>query len=152
AVQDPVYPVYVESNIVAGNNIIYLKCTEDNNFIPEPPEGKVDLIYLCSPNNPTGAVATHDQLQALVDYARSQKAVIIFDAAYSAFIRDPSLPRSIYEIDGADQCSIEVNSFSKSAGFCGVRLAWTIVPHNLVVEDTEPGDVLSRWRRRQLIY
>ncbi len=148
AVQDPVYPVYVESNTVLGNRIVYLPCTEENNFVPTPPSEPVDIIYLCSPNNPTGTVATHEQLQALVDYALENGAVIIFDAAYSAFIRDDSLPRSIFEIDGAKQCAIEVGSFSKWAGFCGVRLAWTAISEELRVDGVS---LLERWRRRQLV-
>ena len=152
AVQNPVYPVYVESNIVAGNNVVYLACNEANDFVPTPPKEKVDLIYICSPNNPTGTVATHKQLQDLVNYANDNQAVIVFDAAYSAFVRDTNLPRSIYEVPGAEECAIEVNSFSKWAGFCGVRLAWTIIPQKLTIEDTAPGEVLARWKRRQLIY
>ncbi len=148
AVQDPVYPVYVESNVVLGNRIVYLACTEENNFVPSQPNEPVDLIYLCSPNNPTGAVATREQLKSLVDYARENKAVIIFDAAYSAFIRDDSLPRSIFEIDGAKECAIEMGSFSKWAGFSGVRLAWTAIPKELTVDGVS---LLERWRRRQLV-
>ncbi len=107
------------------------------------------MIYLCSPNNPTGTVATKEQLKKFVDYARDNDAVIIFDAAYAAFISDDSLPRSIYEIDGAETCAIEINSFSKLAGFTGVRLGWTIVPHRLMVEGTVPGEIQSLWNRRQ---
>lgn len=159
AVQDPVYPVYVDSAVMGGRTgdyhdgryqgLVYMDCTEDNGFFPEVPTKKVDLVYLCSPNNPTGAVATHGQLQTFVDYARQHDAVIIFDAAYSAFISDSSLPRSIYEIEGAETCAIEINSFSKLAGFTGVRLGWTIVPHKLCVEGTQPGEVQSLWNRRQ---
>ncbi len=148
AVQDPVYPVYVESNVVLGNRIVYLPCVEENNFVPAPPNEPVDLIYLCSPNNPTGTVATKQQLQTLVDYARANDAIIIFDAAYSNFIRDESLPRSIFEIDGAKECAIEMGSFSKWAGFSGVRLAWTAIPQELKVDNVS---LLERWRRRQLI-
>lgn len=160
AVQDPVYPVYVDSTVIAGRTgvfqnghytgVVYLPCTEANDFIPAVPAEHADIIYLCSPNNPTGAVATHEQLAEFVAYARANQAVIIFDAAYSAFITDPSLPRSIYEISGAKECAIEVNSFSKSAGFTGVRLGWTIVPHELTVQDTAPGDVRALWHRRQI--
>jgi len=161
AVQDPAYPVYVDTNVIAGrtgehnketglyNGLVYMPCTEDNSFFAPPPNEKVDLIYLCSPNNPTGAVATRDQLQAFVDYARANKAVIIFDAAYSAFIKDESLPKSIYEIDGAKECAIELSSFSKVAGFTGVRLGWCIVPKALVVENVDPGEVNRLWARRQ---
>jgi LL-diaminopimelate aminotransferase len=159
AVQDPAYPVYVDSNVIAGRTgpaqdgcyegLVYLPCTAANGFFPELPGGKVDLIYICSPNNPTGAVATHAQLAAFVEYARANKAVILFDAAYNAFIQDDSLPRSIYEIPGAKECAIEMNSFSKSAGFTGVRLAWTVVPKTLVCEDSAPGELHGLWTRRQ---
>lgn len=152
AVQDPVYPVYVESNILAGNTLVYMECNEANGFVPAAPDTDVDLIYICSPNNPTGTVATREQLSELVQYARSHNAIIIFDAAYSSFIRDTTLPRSIYEIDGAEQCAIEVNSFSKWIGFSGVRLAWSIVPNSLEIEHSEVSDVLNTWRRRQLVY
>ena len=159
AVQDPAYPVYVDSNVIGGrtgetvdgqyDGLVYMNCTAENGFFPELPEGKVDLIYLCSPNNPTGAVATIQQLKTFVDYALEHKAVIIFDAAYSAFITDPRLPRSIYEVEGAKDCAIEINSFSKEAGFTGVRLAWSIVPQSLCVEDSELGQVNRLWHRRQ---
>ncbi|MEM2915175.1 MAG: LL-diaminopimelate aminotransferase [Candidatus Bathyarchaeia archaeon] len=159
AVQDPVYPVYVDSNVIAGrtgrfNNgrydgIIYMPCTEENGFIPKVPHEKVDLIYLCSPNNPTGAVATKEQLKSFVDYAIENKAVIIFDAAYTAYIRDENLPKSIYEIKDAKKCAIEISSFSKEAGFTGVRLGWTVVPKELVVEGTKEGKVWELWKRRQ---
>ena len=149
AVQDPVYPVYVDSAVIGGRKVVYMDCAEENDFFPEVPKQKVDLIYLCSPNNPTGAVATREQLKTFVDYAREHDAVIIFDAAYSGFISDPSLPRSIYEIEGAETCAIEINSFSKLAGFTGVRLGWTIVPHKLTVEGTHPGEVQALWNRRQ---
>jgi LL-diaminopimelate aminotransferase len=159
AVQDPAYPVYVDSNVIAGRagkfadgryeGIVYMPCTEENGFFPHLPNGSADLIYLCSPNNPTGAVATKDQLKMFVDFARERKAVIIFDAAYSAYISDNDLPRSIYEIDGAKECAIEINSFSKDAGFTGVRLGWTIVPMDLVSGNSEPGKLNSLWNRRQ---
>lgn len=158
AVQDPAYPVYVDSNVIAGRTggaangqyagLVYMPCTDANGFFPSVPEGKVDLIYICSPNNPTGAVATHDQLKGFVDYARAHKAVIIFDSAYAAFIKDPSLPRSIFEIDGAMECAIELNSFSKEAGFTGVRLGWSIVPQALVCEDGTAGQLNRLWHRR----
>ncbi len=164
AVQDPAYPVYVDSNVITGRTgpyeprhgcypgFIYMICSEENNFISEPPAEKADIIYLCSPNNPTGAVATHRDLQKFVDYARGHHAVIIFDAAYAEYITDPQLPRSIYEVAGAKECAIEINSFSKFAGFTGVRLGWSIVPRELVVEDSEPGEAHRFWLRRQTTF
>ena len=159
AVQDPVYPVYVDSNVIAGRagayedgryeKLVYLPCTEENAFIPDLPREHVDLIYLCSPNNPTGAVATKQDLQAFVDYARREKAVIIFDAAYASYIADENLPRSIYEIDGAETCAIEISSFSKWAGFTGVRLGWSVVPKTLIMEDAGEGVLNQLWNRRQ---
>ena len=159
AVQDPAYPVYVDSNVIAGkagagtngqyDGLVYMPCTEDNDFFPTLPSEKVDLIYLCSPNNPTGAVATLHQLKTFVDYARENRAVIIFDSAYASFISDPRLPRSIYEVEGAKECAIEINSFSKEAGFTGVRLGWTIVPQDLVCEDGAAGQLNDMWSRRQ---
>ncbi len=159
AVQDPAYPVYVDSNVIAGrtglatdsgyDGLVYMPCTESNGFFPDLPTRKVDLIYICSPNNPTGAVATKEQLKKFVDYANEYKAVIFFDSAYAAFITDPDLPRSIYEVEGAENCSIEFNSFSKTAGFTGVRLAWTIVPKACRTEDSGPGKLHSLWTRRQ---
>ncbi len=161
AVQDPAYPVYVDTNVMAGRTesfntvtgqyagIVYMPCHEQNGFFPELPTEKVDLIYLCSPNNPTGAVATREQLARFVEYARQARAVIIFDAAYSAFISDPRLPRSIYEVPGAKDCSIEVTSFSKSAGFTGVRLGWSVIPKALCTEDAPAGKVNALWYRRQ---
>ena len=161
AVQDPAYPVYVDSNVITGragnyskekgeyDGLVYMQCNEENSFFPDLPKQKVDLIYLCSPNNPTGAVATHKQLKNFVNYAKDNKAVIIFDAAYSEYISDPNLPRSIFEIEGAKECALEINSLSKFAGFTGVRLGWTIVPEELVVEGTEPGEIRSLWNRRQ---
>ncbi len=164
AVQDPAYPVYVDTNVIAGRTgsfnsekgvyegITYMACNESNGFFPSVPDEKVDLIYLCSPNNPTGCVATKDQLSTFVDYANQHRAVILFDAAYSAFIRQEGLPRSIYEVEGAKSCAIEINSFSKSAGFTGVRLGWSVVPQNLVAEDTRKGDINALWRRRQCTF
>ncbi|MGI6433593.1 MAG: LL-diaminopimelate aminotransferase [Sphaerochaetaceae bacterium] len=164
AVQDPAYPVYVDSNVIGGRagtfdaqkgeyeRLCYLPCTEENGFFPALPQEKVDLIYLCSPNNPTGAVATHQLLKQFVDYARTHKAIIIFDAAYSEFITDPSLPKSIYEVEGAQECAIEINSFSKFAGFTGVRLGWSIVPKRLQAEDTEEGELHRMWFRRQVTF
>ena len=159
ALQDPCYPVYVDSNVIGGHTgawvdgqyegLVYMPCTEDNDFFPALPEGDVDLIYLCSPNNPTGAVATLGQLKTFVDYARECGAVIIFDAAYATFISDPRLPRTIYEVEGAKDCAIEISSFSKEAGFTGVRLGWTIVPKALSCEDASPGKINALWLRRQ---
>lgn len=149
AICDPVYPVYRDSNIIAGRKIIYLKCTEKNGFFPELPKEKADLIYICSPNNPTGAVASRAQLQTFVNYALKNKAIIIFDAAYSFFIKDPKLPKSIYQIPGAKKCAVEISSFSKFAGFTGVRLGWTVVPKSLVCQGAKPGEVNSVWNRRQ---
>lgn len=159
AVQDPVYPVYVDSAVIGGRTgeyadgrfegMVYMPCIDENGFVPQVPTERADIIYLCSPNNPTGAVMTHNQLAEFVDYARKNKAVIIFDAAYSVFVSDPSLPRSIYEIPGAKECAIEISSFSKWAGFTGVRLGWTIVPNELVVQGSEPKQVQALWRRRQ---
>jgi LL-diaminopimelate aminotransferase len=161
AVQDPAYPVYVDSSVMTGRTgpyddareqyagLFYMPCRAESGFIPHLPSEPVDLIYLCSPNNPTGAVANRKQLQAFVDYARARRAVIIFDAAYSAFIRDPDLPRTIYQVEGAKSCAIEVNSFSKSAGFTGVRLGWAVVPRALEAEDCPPGKLNRLWYRRQ---
>ncbi len=159
AVQDPAYPVYVDSNVIAGrtgnavgsvyDGLVYMPCTEKNGFFPEVPNDKVDLIYLCSPNNPTGAVATKEQLENFVAYARKNKAIILFDAAYSSFISDTTLPRTIYEIKGAEECAIEINSFSKSSGFTGVRLGWSVVPKKLIAEDANEGKINALWNRRQ---
>lgn len=161
AVPDPVYPVYVDTNVMAGRTgaekdgryqgLVYLECDEANGFVPAPPAEAVDLIYLCFPNNPTGAVATHAQLRAWVDYARAHHALILFDAAYEAFVRDPSLPRSIYEIEGAREVAIEFRSFSKQAGFTGVRCAYTVVPKALLAYDARGAahPVHPLWARRQ---
>ncbi|MBA72292.1 MAG: LL-diaminopimelate aminotransferase [Verrucomicrobiales bacterium] len=162
AITDPVYPVYVDTNVMAGNTgeanesgayegIHYMPCNAENGFVPEIPQERVDLIYLCYPNNPTGATATKDQLEKWVGYAREQGAVILYDAAYQAFIQDQSVPRSIYEIDGARECAIEFRSFSKNGGFTGVRCAFTVVPKELMAED-ENGEKRSLhplWSRRQ---
>ena len=138
ALPDPVYPVYLDSNVMAGRtgvfknnryeNMIYLESTRENGFIPDLPQSSVDLIYLCFPNNPTGATITKSQLKTWVDFARESKALILYDAAYEAFIRDDSLPKSIYEIEGARQIAIEFRSFSKTAGFTGTRCAFTVMP------------------------
>lgn len=146
-IPDPVYPVYVDTNLMAGRKIVYLDANEQNGFLPLPdPSVKADIIYLCSPNNPTGAVYSRDQLQAWVDYARKCGAVILFDAAYEAFLTDPSLPRSIFEIEGAKGCAIEFCSLSKTAGFTGTRCGYTVVP--LALE--QGGVSLNKlWLRRQ---
>ncbi len=146
-VPDPVYPVYVDTNVMAGRNIVYMNANELNGFLPMP-DGQVqaDIIYLCSPNNPTGAVYHKTQLKAWVDYARRQGAVILFDAAYEAFISDESLPRSIFEIDGARECAVEFCSFSKTAGFTGTRCGYTVVPKELTYGGTKLN---SMWLRRQ---
>lgn len=162
AITDPVYPVYVDTNVMAGNTgeanesgayegIHYMPCNAENRFVPEIPQERVDLIYLCYPNNPTGATATREQLEKWVSYAREQGAIILYDAAYQAFIQDQSVPRSIYEIDGARECAIEFRSFSKNGGFTGVRCAFTVVPKELMAED-ENGERRSLhplWSRRQ---
>lgn len=138
AVQDPTYPVYVDTSILCGKppNIIYMPCTPENDFFPDlETVPRTDLIYFCSPNNPTGSVATRTQLQDLVDFARRNRSLIIFDSAYACFIQDPHLPRSIYEIDGARDVAIEVGSFSKMAGFTGIRLGWCVVPKELQFDD-----------------
>jgi LL-diaminopimelate aminotransferase len=161
AVTDPVYPVYVDTNVMAGRtgqgddagryaNIVYMPCTAENNFVPELPTEPVDMIYLCYPNNPTGAVATKAQLKKWVDYAIQNKAIILFDAAYEAFIRDDSIPHSIYEIEGARKVAIEFRSFSKTAGFTGVRCGFTVVPKELAAY-TKSGSAVELhpiWNRR----
>lgn len=146
-VPDPVYPVYVDTNIMAGRRILYMNANADNGFLPLPDESvKADIIYLCSPNNPTGAVYNREQLQAWVDYANRLGAVILFDAAYEAFIGDKSLPRSIFEVPGARTCAIEFCSLSKTAGFTGTRCGYTIIPMEL----KRDGTVLQKlWLRRQ---
>ncbi len=149
AVSDPVYPVYRDAALLSGKKVTYMNATEKNSFFPAPPSEHADLIFLCSPNNPTGAVATKAQLKRFVDYAIKHKAIILFDAAYSEFIRDASLPKSIYEIKGAKRCAIEIQSFSKSAGFTGVRLGWTVVPNDLVIADAPQGVLNQMWNRRQ---
>lgn len=146
-VPDPVYPVYVDTNTMAGREIVYMNATAENGFLPLPDENvKADIIYLCSPNNPTGAVYNLEQLKAWVDYANANDAVILFDAAYEAFISDPRLPRSIYQIEGAKMCAIEFCSLSKTAGFTGTRCGYTIVPFAL----KRQGMGLNKmWLRRQ---
>ncbi len=158
AVCDPVYPVYVDSNVIAGrtgdydaeagtwSRVIYMPCTEENGFVPELPGEVPDLIYLCFPNNPTGAAIKKAELQKWVDYANEHRSVIIFDAAYEAYISDPDVPHSIYECEGAKTCAIELRSFSKSAGFTGTRLGYTVIPKELTTEDGIQLHAL--WARR----
>lgn len=157
AVCDPVYPVYVDTNAMAGragdhdgerwSDLIYLPCTAENGFFPALPAGKVpDLIYICSPNNPTGAAATREQLQVWVDYANAHGSVILYDSAYEAFISEPGIPHSIFEVEGAKTCAIEFRSFSKTAGFTGVRCAYTVIPKALV---RDGASLNALWNRRQ---
>lgn len=160
AVPDPVYPVYVDTNVMAGrsgdfvngrySNFIYLDSTEANNYVPDLPSKKADVIYLCFPNNPTGATATKEQLKKWVDYAKTNKSLILFDAAYECFIRNPELPKSIFEIPGADEVAVEFRSFSKTAGFTGVRCGFTVVPKKCKVYDAEgkEASLHAMWNRR----
>ncbi|MDC7124235.1 MAG: LL-diaminopimelate aminotransferase [Spirochaetales bacterium] len=160
AVPDPVYPVYVDTNVMAGragtwkdgryDKLVYLESTNENDFIPAPPDAKVDVIYLCFPNNPTGATATKEQLKLWVDYALKNDALILFDAAYVSFIRDETLPQSIYEIEGARECAIEFRSFSKTAGFTGTRCAYTVVPKECrgFTSNGEKAMLHPLWNRR----
>ena len=162
AVTDPVYPVYVDTNVMAGHTgeanekgeyegFVYLPISAENNFTAQIPTEKVDLIYLCFPNNPTGSTATKEHLQAWVDYAKAHGSIIFFDAAYEAFITDPTLPHSIYEIEGAKDCAIEFRSFSKNAGFTGTRCALTVVPKTLKGKASDGSEVelWKLWNRRQ---
>ena len=162
AITDPVYPVYVDTNVMAGNTgdadengayegLVYLPCTAENDFTPAIPEEKVDLVYLCYPNNPTGTTATRAELEAWVAYALKNDAIILYDAAYEAFIQDPEVPRSIFEIEGAHNCAIEFRSFSKNGGFTGVRCAYTVMPKTLTVTTSTGEDVAlhTLWNRRQ---
>jgi len=161
AVTDPVYPVYVDSNVMAGRTgpanqsgqyekIVYMPCTSANSFLPEPPDCPVDIIYLCFPNNPTGATASKEVLSKWVGYAKEKKAVILFDAAYEAFISEQGIPHSIYEIDGAKDVAIEFRSFSKTAGFTGVRCAFTVVPKQVkaYAKDGRTVELNALWSRR----
>ncbi|MDR3631080.1 MAG: LL-diaminopimelate aminotransferase [Desulfocapsaceae bacterium] len=160
AIPDPVYPVYLDTNVMAGRTgdfrdgryggLVYLDSTRENNFVPSLPAGQVDLIYLCFPNNPTGSTISLDELKTWVDYARKNKALILFDAAYEAFIQDDSLPKSIYEIEGAREVSIEFRSFSKTAGFTGTRCAFTVVPKECAAFDASGNRQLIHplWNRR----
>ncbi len=146
-IQDPAYPVYVDTNTMAGRQIQYLAGTVQNDFLPLPsPDLEADIVYICSPNNPTGAVYSRGQLQQWVDWALEREAVILFDSAYEAFIQDPGLPTSIYEIEGAKRCAIEICSLSKTAGFSGVRCGHTVVPHELVRVGVSLNEL---WLRRQ---
>jgi LL-diaminopimelate aminotransferase len=161
AITDPVYPVYVDTNVMIGNTgeadeagayegLVYLPCTAENNFVPAIPEEDVDVIYLCYPNNPTGAAATREQLNAWVGYAKARGAIILYDAAYEAFISDPNVPHSIYEIPGAETCAVEFRSFSKNGGFTGVRCAFTVVPKALkgTTASGEAQALHPLWNRR----
>ena len=160
AVQDPAYPVYVDSNVVGGRSgewagasyrrFVYLESTAGTGFIPVPPDGHVDVVYLCFPNNPTGAMATKGQLRAFVDYCIREKAVLVYDASYCEYITESGYPHSIYEVEGATGCAIEINSFSKFAGFTGVRLGWTIVPK--AIDIGGPGLLNKLWNRRQCTF
>lgn len=161
AITDPVYPVYVDTNVMAGHTgplqedatyggLVYLACTAENNFVPEPPKEHVDLVYLCFPNNPTGAVASREQLKRWVEYARAHEALLLFDAAYEAYISEPDIPHSIFEIEGARECAVEFRSFSKTGGFTGVRCGFTVMPKSLLAR-TESGRKLplhALWHRR----
>ncbi|MBP5450008.1 MAG: LL-diaminopimelate aminotransferase, partial [Spirochaetales bacterium] len=161
AITDPVYPVYLDTNVMSGrggdfadgrySNVTYLDCNAENNFIPAIPTGKVDIIYLCFPNNPTGQVATKTQLTKWVEYAKANNALILFDAAYEAFIREPDIPHSIFEIPGARECAVEFRSLSKTAGFTGTRFAYTIIPNDVMITDeTGAKHQLNKiWVRRQ---
>ena len=160
AIPDPVYPVYLDTNVMAGRTgpsvdgryggVTYLESTPDNGYVPEVPKGAVDLIYLCFPNNPTGAVASRAQLEAWVAYARKNRALILFDSAYESFIRDPGIPHSIYEIDGAREVALEFRSFSKTAGFTGMRCAYLVVPRGVEAWDAagKSHSVHALWSRR----
>jgi len=159
-IPDPVYPVYVDTNVMAGrtgtatdgrySRLNYLEGNSENGFVPSPPSFPLDLVYLCFPNNPTGAVATKGQLKAWVDWARQHKALILFDAAYAAFVRDPAIPLSIFEIEGARECAVEFRSFSKTAGFTGTRCAFTVIPDTVFIWDNagQSHKLLDLWNRR----
>lgn len=163
AVTDPVYPVYVDSNVMAGRsgemsddgqhyeNIVYLPATAENNFVPELPKEDVDIIYLCYPNNPTGTTLTKDQLREWIDYAKDNDAIILFDAAYEAFIKTENVPHSIYEVEGAKEVAVEFRSYSKTAGFTGTRCAYCVVPEELIIKNSKGEDVqlTPLWNRRQ---
>ncbi len=151
-IPDPVYPVYVDTNIMCGNEVTFLNGNAENQFLPMPdPEQHADIIYLCSPNNPTGACYSREQLKIWVDYALRNNAVILFDSAYEAFISDPELPRSIYAVEGAEKCAVEFCSLSKTAGFTGTRCGYTVVPRELVFQSStgERMSLNAMWNRRQ---
>ncbi len=145
AVQNPTYPVYVDTGLLLNQKVLYLDCLPENNFFPQILPDEASLLFICSPNNPTGSAATHAQLRYLVEWAHAKGALIIFDAAYSGFIQNPSLPRSIYEVEGAEEVAIEVSSFSKLIGFTGVRLGWSVVPSTLTYK--EGGSIRDDYRR-----
>jgi LL-diaminopimelate aminotransferase len=160
AIPNPTYPVYIDTNVMAGRTrpllknggyggVVYLPCTQKNQFIPELPNRPCDLIYLCSPNNPTGVAMGRTHLQKWVQFAKENKAIILFDGAYEAYIRSPNIPRSIYEIEGADEVAIEVRSFSKTAGFTGLRCSYTVVPRALkLIEGRQSISLHALWKRR----
>jgi LL-diaminopimelate aminotransferase len=161
AVPDPVYPVYVDTNVMAGHTgsaeksgryqgLTYLRCGPENDFVPEPPVEPIDLVYLCFPNNPTGAVASREQLERWVEYARKNEAIILFDAAYEAYIGDPAIPHTIYQIPGARECAVEFRSFSKNGGFTGVRCGFTVMPKSLQARtaDDRKLPLHPLWHRR----
>jgi len=152
AVTDPVYPVYVDSNVMAGREIVYLPCTAENGFAPELPAEHVDVIYLCYPNNPTGTTLNREQLKKWVDYALRENALIFYDAAYEAYIQSSDVPHSIYEIPGAKECAVEFHSYSKTAGFTGIRCGYTVVPKSVKCEKSGSSETISlnaMWNRRQ---
>ncbi|HAB98501.1 MAG TPA: LL-diaminopimelate aminotransferase [Parachlamydiales bacterium] len=160
AVPDPTYPVYLDTTVMAGRTrlqlkngryggVVYLACTEENNFCPQPPRESCDLVYLCSPNNPTGSAMDRELLKRWVEYAKQTKAVLLFDGAYEAYIRSPGIPKSIYEIEGAKEVAIEVRSYSKTAGFTGLRLSYTVIPKSLKIFDCGREHSLhALWQRR----
>src|SRR5574344_1050113 len=161
-VTDPIYPVYIDSNVMSGragllkedgkwSNVTYMPCTAENSFIPAIPEKRIDIVYLCYPNNPTGTTLTKTELKKWVDYALANETLILFDAAYEAFIREENVPHSIYEIEGARHCAIEFRSFSKTAGFTGVRCGYTVIPNELILQSSDNQSIrLNRlWARRQ---
>lgn len=150
AITDPVYPVYLDTNIMSGREVIYLPVTAENNFVPELPKEKVDMIYLCFPNNPTGTVLTKEELKKWINYAKENNSVILYDAAYEAFITEENIPHSIYEVEGAKEVAIEFRSYSKTAGFTGVRCAYVVIPKELKgkTKDGEEVSYNKLWNRR----
>lgn len=161
AVTDPIYPVYIDSNVMGGragvfengrwSNVTYMSCSEENKFVPQIPDHRVDMVYLCYPNNPTGMVITKEELQKWVDYALAHNAIIFYDAAYEAYIQDDDIPHSIYEIPNAKKVAIEFHSYSKTAGFTGIRCGYTIIPKELTAttKDGKCVEVAQFWDRRQ---